>query len=419
MVIQALQLRSNDNGSTLFRIPLVAILLILAPIASGAFTCHSRTGESFRATRKFEQSLPDIRRSSLSTDGEESEVSLSNQVAEQDKVKRRRDHSQVLETANDVARKFGVRPGSTAPRIVWKYSWRLLGYCLPILHLFDKARSKDLDYSLKCLWCKALSGRDKTSPAFDDYYSYDMLPSGARWLLKLPNFLFPRLIHFNIELRTTFLDRALRDEIEHVMQSQSNGNSTKIRLITLGAGYDTRSTRFLEEGLIHEAYELDMDAVIQSKSVMLERLSKRRSRRRGEAGNSTSRHQQLLTQDLNDLTSFEEKLEQIIAKTESLEEDSRWHNIFLFEGVLIYLDKGVPISLVKLCSTLLERTKQEGSLVFADLFRDLGSDFRVDTARDYFNSKGGGWKLVPSFWCPKPGLARHMGKARLGLLPSR
>jgi uncharacterized protein YbbC (DUF1343 family) len=51
------------------------------------------------------------------------------------------------------------------------------------------------------------------------------------------------------------LDNALRQEI-------AANEGKKIRLITLEAGYDARSIRFLTDGVINEAWELDITAVI-------------------------------------------------------------------------------------------------------------------------------------------------------------
>ncbi|CAJ1953053.1 unnamed protein product [Cylindrotheca closterium] len=294
--------------------------------------------------------------------------------------------------ANQVAKDLGIRPGSSAPRIVWKYSWRMLGYALPVLHALDEARSKDLDYSLKCLWCKALSGRDRKSPTFDDNVAYDMLPSVSRKILQLPRRLYPRLIHFNIELRTVYLDRAIREEIKRVTSSK------KIRLITLGAGYDTRSVRFLEEGLVHEAWELDMPQVLQSKEIMLDRLGRRRP---------STKRPNLVAQDLNDLSSFVETFANTI---QDIDDDASWHNIIVLEGVLIYLNEGIPSSLLTVCSKQSQERDLSASLVFADLFRALPS-LEVGEVEAFFKSMG--WSLDRSSWCPKPGLARHMGVARV------
>lgn len=296
-----------------------------------------------------------------------------------------------IPSSDVVADDLGVRRGSRAPRRIWRYSWRLHGYMLPLLHALDRARSKDLDYSLKCLWCKALSGLDPSSPTFDGGLAYDMLPSGTRWILRLPNRIFPRLIHFNIELRTAYLNRAIREEVERYP-------TKKIRLITFGAGYDTRSVRCLMEGQVHEAWEIDMAPVVASKEIMLDRLRQRR--------HSIMERPNLLALNLNNLDALREILQSVLDSKRGKD----WHTIFLFEGVLIYLDRDVPKTLLTCCSSMLRTDGLSGSLVFADLFRDL-TRFDNDSAAEFFQSVG--WDLMRSTWCVKPGLARHMGVARL------
>ncbi|KAG7359888.1 leucine carboxyl methyltransferase [Nitzschia inconspicua] len=202
---------------------------------------------------------------------------------------------ETLSSSNDhvsIAQRLNVKPGMMdfSPRF-WKFAWRMHGRLLPLLHIWDKARTADLDNCLKVLWCKALVGLDWNSPAYDGGLAYDMLPSLTRWLVKLPERVFPRLVHFIIELRTVYLDRALQEEMQHAKDLRSVSNVTqqqqnhtdscfsRIRLVTLGAGYDTRSVKFLNDDggcQIDEAWELDMQTVIASKSIMLERLRTRR-----------------------------------------------------------------------------------------------------------------------------------------------
>ena len=110
---------------------------------------------------------------------------------------------------DELGERLKVRPGTDAPRVFWRLTWKIHSWSLPLLHAFDKARAQDFGNSLKCLWCKALIGVDRTSPVYDSGITYDMLPSGSRWFVKLPNRIFPRLIHYNLELRTAYLDEAV------------------------------------------------------------------------------------------------------------------------------------------------------------------------------------------------------------------
>lgn len=322
-------------------------------------------------------------------------------------------HDNPLQVASSdvMADRLGVRRGSHAPRIVWKFSWRIHGYLLPLLHAWDQARSKDLDYSLKCLWCKALSGRDPDSPAFDGGMTYDMLPSGSRWILKLPRSFFPRLIHFNIELRTAYIDQALREEIARI---RSRDAECRIQLITLGAGYDTRSTRFLTNGLVDEAWELDVEAVMESKRIMLERLQQRRKKRK-----QAIKVPFLMTQDLNDLEGVKDVLSNALNDTHTTctekageEGYPKCHTIFIFEGVLIYLRDGIPRRILSAISSIIQTRDRPASIIFADLFRDLRGMESMDEIQTHFQRELG-WDLDLNSFCVKPGLARHMGVARI------
>ena len=88
--------------------------------------------------------------------------------------------------------------------------------------------------------------------------------------------------------------------------------------------------------------------------------------------------------------------------------DVEWHTIFMLEGVMIYLDDGVPSSLLNITSSVLRENKLEGSLCFADRLENVpGGDFDLGVKE----LKNNGWEMKD--WCPKPGLARHMGSANL------
>ena len=294
------------------------------------------------------------------------------------------------EKHDQIARSLNVRPGSHAPRIIWRLSWRIHSWFLPLLHAFDTARARDFDSSLKCLWCKALASKDTTSPVYDLGIAYDMLPSKSRWIIALPNRIYPRLIHYNIELRTAYLDDAVR-------QVRADHPDKKIRLITLGAGYDTRSVRFLTKNTIDEAWELDIKDVLDSKMIMLERLKSRRP---------DCVQPNITSVDLNDVSSLRRTLSEITS-----DRDSNWHTIFLFEGVLMYLKGEVPDQVLSACASCLQERRQSGSLVFSDFLRGVPTDGDVQTAKNRL--AGDGWDLFESSWTVKPGSARHMGRARL------
>jgi O-methyltransferase involved in polyketide biosynthesis len=329
----------------------------------------------------------------------------------------------------EVAAIVGVKPCIMAPKYIWKLAWILHGFLLPIMHFRDSAAPRDSSYSLKVLWCKAIASMDRASKVFDHGWTYDTLPSFSRWLLLklIPNRCFPRLHHANIEARTAYLDKIIQAEI----LNQVPRDSTCIQLISIGAGYDVRCSRLLStfvnennnhnnnnnnNNCILEAYELDLPNVIASKQTILNRLQKRRPQ---------SRHPTLIAVDLNDVNgSVKETLERIMMTTT----ERRSYTIFISEGVLIYLDKGVPSRLLRLFGDLAKSkaTSRSGSSIsssttggspastavasfcFADRLENVpGGD--IVAARKELSQAG--MELMD--WCPKPGLARHMGVARM------
>lgn len=307
----------------------------------------------------------------------------------------------------------GVVPPMDAPAATWKRAWKTFGKALPLLHLFDNYQPPDSKLALHCLWWKALSANDRNSPVHDDSLAYDLLPRGTRVVVgKKLRRLFPRLHHANVEIRTAYLDRAVIQQVESIRINNRDG-TTKIRLISLGAGYDVRSIKFRERGAIDEAIEIDLPQVIEAKTKILQ--SKRFQRRRPLL------HQDLLPKfypaNLNELDQVETILLEILrggggvveaSSSSSSTTTSRWHTIFLFEGVMIYLDKDIPAGLLERTSKVLHDTNQEGSLIFADRLDNIpGGD--IDIGKEELARHG--WEIVD--WLPKPGLARHMGRARL------
>lgn len=286
-----------------------------------------------------------------------------------------------IPTGNELAEMMGLKPFARAPTKVWKFAWRLHGNLLPILHWRDNAQPQDAHQSLKVIWNKAIAGLDSKSPAFDNQWTYDLLPGCSRWLLKLiPTRIFPRLHHATIEIRTVYLNKAIEKEL------CSLSPKTKVRLVALGSGYDTRYTRLLADEIVDEAWELDMHHVIEAKQKMLHRIQQRR-------GRVTLPHFRAV--DFNDVKSFEATLNLIAGK-----DSSDWHTVFVSEGVLIYLDEGVPLRILETCRRIIPAS----SFCFADLICEVQAGNRSQ-AEEILRDTG--WTLTD--WLPKPGLARHMG----------
>jgi len=308
------------------------------------------------------------------------------------------ENNSTIPTAQECAAAVGVRPPLEAPSKTWKRAWNIQMKALPILHSLDKYKPPDSKLSLSCLWWKALAANDVTSPVYDDSLAYDLLPRGFRVLVgtKLRG-LYPRLHHANVEIRTAYLDQSVTRIITQVHERQASG--IKIRLVSLGAGYDVRSIKFRERGLVDQAVELDLPQVVEAKTKILN--SPRLQRRRPNL--TCDKFPQFYSVNLNKVDRVRSVLVEIL---QSSPNEAPWHTIFLFEGVMIYLDEGVPEALLKVCSDALKATGENGSLVFADRLENIsGGD--PDIGRRELAKNG--WNVTD--WLPKPGLARHMGCA--------
>lgn len=289
------------------------------------------------------------------------------------------------------ARKVGVQPPANVPARVWKRAWTVGRLVTPLLHWFDPLQPPNSSLNLYCLWWKALSGNDPQSPVFDHYLAFDLLPRGTRYPIKYFRRFFPRLHHANVEIRTAFLDGA-------VEQCANIHPNRGIRLISFGAGYDVRSIKLRERNVIECAYELDLPEVVEAKTKLL--TSRRLQRRRPTV--TQSMLPQMVGVNLNRVEDVERALVEIFDNNK----DDNCYTVFLFEAVLIYLDEGIPSALLQLCSRL--STNKNASLVFADRLENIpAGDKRIGQSE----LEELGWKVVE--WLPKPGLARHMGRAEL------
>ena len=304
-------------------------------------------------------------------------------------------------TAIDAAAAVGVKPpASNVSARRWKWAYMIQKYATPLLHVFDRYKPPNSSLNVYCMWWKALSGNDKSSPVYDNELSYDLLPRVSRQIIKWFSKLFPRLHHANVEIRTAFLDQAITNCV--IEERNRSKDQVKFRLVTFGAGYDIRSIKLKERGLIDEAIELDLPNVVDAKQLL---LSSNRFKRRRPTTTQLHLPKQFYRVDLNNVTSVQTILDDIISIETGKGE--RYHTIFVFEAVLIYLNDGIPHSLLQVCSNALRTNKVEGSLCFADRLENVpGGNYTL--AMNEMTSTG--WSLVQ--WLPKPGLARHMGRAK-------
>ena len=120
-----------------------------------------------------------------------------------------------------IAAKLGVKPTKEASNKTWKRAWTLHKKLIPLLHSTDGCKPPDSSLNLACMWWKALSGNDKSSPVCDDGLAYDLLPSGWRKIAK-PTRLYPRLHHGNVELRTAYLDQQVTQIAKSLRQAENS-----------------------------------------------------------------------------------------------------------------------------------------------------------------------------------------------------
>ena len=313
------------------------------------------------------------------------------------------DANSTLPSPQTVAKRLHVKPTKDATSKTWKRAWKTHKRLIPILHSTDSCKPPDSSLNIACMWWKALSGNDKNSPVYDEGLAYDLLPSGWRKIASRRAIkIFPRLHHGNVELRTAYLDNAVREiakeSKDRPRQRHGSDSHVKIRLVCMGAGYDTRGVKMLERGIVDTVVELDLPEVVDAKKRLFTRLQKRRPRL------ADMSMPVLIPSDFNDVSDVKKKLDQVLK--EDINGD--WHTIFVFEGVMIYLNDGVPSSLLNVTSTALSERGLQGSLCLADRLENVpGGDQelgRIELQRN-------GWSIAD--WCPKPGLARHMMSARL------
>jgi O-methyltransferase involved in polyketide biosynthesis len=318
-------------------------------------------------------------------------------------------NNSTIPSPEEIAQKLGVRPTeSKATKGTWSRAWKLQKIMLPILHLFDSCKPPDSSLNLACMWWKALAGNDPTSPVFDHGLAYDMLPTFTRRIIsKRLLHLYPRLHHANVELRTAFLDKVMDQVIQRITSNQSSNASSHVlfRVILLGAGYDTRSLKLLEKDYPHiqEIYDLDLPQVVSAKQKLIQkRILERRPWLREK------NLPVMLPIDLNDLDGVRMLLLGLTGKDDKQPGGAAWHNIFVFEGVMIYLKEGVPQQLLNITSTVLKATGSHGTLCFADRLENIPGGDKEIAKRELLRN---GWVLQE--WNPKPGLARHMGSAEI------
>eukprot|EP00536_Pseudo-nitzschia_multiseries_P004839 jgi/Psemu1/11008/gm1.11008_g len=320
---------------------------------------------------------------------------------------------------DDIYFRLGVRPPHNHNRVlklmgvkmpISRWSWKIHGRILPLLHFFDrgsggsknegKGRPPDVFVNLRVLWCKLLSSLDPDSPAYEgksrgmhnaddsnnncEFATYRMLPTfSIKWPLRhLGLWRFcPRWMHANIELRTVYLQGALkkvfavnsdiaanpssgdREYSSNFSVNAVNSATENICVIVLGGGYDPRGGKLETTNGIRRVYELDLLEVIESKRRLLHRAGFRVMfdddddddngssvreqadigvRLRGVDLNDDAAVDKVLDTIQHELILFSERLGDNNASTgvNSKERNNKWRIVVISEAVLMYLQPG-------------------------------------------------------------------------------
>jgi O-methyltransferase involved in polyketide biosynthesis len=315
---------------------------------------------------------------------------------------------------------------------------------LPALHRWDPVAPSDTCVNLMVIWLKALSGNRLDGMA-DSGISYAFLPPITRWLVG-PHvaWLYPRLHHQNIAMRSSFLERAVRAEL-----NAATGRT--VALVTLGAGFDGRSLRyatnaiacvelgarapaparrnttgclaacFLPKHYSHLARLLppvaDLPEVIEQKRGLVERAVRRLPVLETASASIT-----YIGADLSNVLEGRAALKAAMVTavrrgSERFGGHPRPAVIIICEALLIYLPVEAATQLLR---SAVQEAHEAGavqiSLCFADALPEVKSVAHADAQR-FLTSVG--LQLVLETWTPKPGLARHMGVARVspGIVP--
>ena len=100
---------------------------------------------------------------------------------------------------------------------------------LPHLHSWDRAAPADTCVNLVVVWLKAIAGNRRGEGTADGGAAYAMLPHFTRRVVAWPLcYLYPRLHHANVALRTAYLDQQVERELSAAGQRPT-------RVVVLGA----------------------------------------------------------------------------------------------------------------------------------------------------------------------------------------
>eukprot|EP00457_Paulinella_chromatophora_P006439 gb/GEZN01006457.1/.p1 GENE.gb/GEZN01006457.1/~~gb/GEZN01006457.1/.p1 ORF type:complete len:526 (-),score=56.76 gb/GEZN01006457.1/:64-1641(-) len=293
-----------------------------------------------------------------------------------------------------VSAKLGVAAPWTAPRWVWSRAWKLGKHSLPFLHRWDACSPTDTNVNLLVLWLKAIAGNRRET--WDERIAYDLLPDWTRGVVSpAVAWMYPKLHHQNIVLRTEFLDQAVSLELNRYVPGRTV-------VVVLGAGFDGRALRLQGPSAAAATWvEVDLPHVSKQKQCLLGRLRARRPDLLGRLD--------ALRFLLANLTS-EMEVRSVLAQAVIPEKVQGGRVIFVLEALLIYLPPDRAAALLAACQEVCAAAGASTAvLCFADKLPHV-EGCAVGQAQKML--AGAGWTLEEDSWLPKPGLARHMGCAR-------
>lgn len=187
------------------------------------------------------------------------------------------------------------------------------------------------------------------------------------------------------------------------MSSELAAFTTNPIVCILGAGFDLLPLRL--ERAAHDIswVEVDLPHVVAQKRLLLQRLSDRRPQLASQIHSI-----QLISANLTDSSERAAALAAALRPHEAAHRVS--HVIFVIEALMIYMPSEAAASLL---SAAVDAAVAAGatsvSICFADRLPGV-SDASFEEARDVLRQAN--LELDESSWLPKPGLARHMGRAR-------
>lgn len=311
----------------------------------------------------------------------------------------------------EIAAMLGVDPPlMNMPRWAWAVAWRAGKRAMPLLHQWDPAVPTDTCRNLIVLWLKAIAG-NRVSGGYDDGgLAYDLLPAYTRGIVSRPLArLFPPMHHQTIAVRSAFLDRVIRKELNRINSAVSagegrSGGDLQTTVVVLGAGFDVRPFRLAGHAEAPPSLsrarwvEIDLPEVIAQKASLLARLKERRP----ELGRVSH---ELYAANLS-VTE-----EAISAMRTALSSVDGAPVVFVLEALLIYI---APEQSHRLLAAAVREAISAGSrdvsLCFVDRLPDVQRGCE-DDARATLSRAG--LTLDEGSWLVKAGLARHMGVARL------